>query len=174
MRATIEALMRVPGFLNLMDPGVQRRIHQLMGTTTVIQHMDTDTRDAQQQQDLWLRQYTGEPGAEPMVFRPLIDNHLIHAAEHVKFAKGDKWREIEKKARMGDTRSALLMEEFYQDLKGHLEALAPPPEAAPPAGREPGRPEGTGKVLSAGRQDVPPAERAIMEPGTGMGGEGMR
>ena len=174
MRATIEALMRVPGFLNLMDPGVQRRIHQLMGTTTVIQHMDADTRDAQQQQDLWLRQYTGEQGGEPMILRPLIDNHLIHAAEHVKFAKGDKWREIEKKARMGDTQSALLMQEFYEDLKGHLEALAPPPEVAPPGGKELGRPEGTGKVLSAGRQDVPTQERAIVEPGTGMGGEGLR
>lgn len=177
MRATLEAEMRTPGFLNLMDPGVQRRIHQIMGTTTVIQHMDLDTRDAQQQQDLWLRQYTGEEGAEPMVFRPLIDNHMIHAAEHVKFAKSDKWREIEKKARMGDTQSALLMDQFYQDLQAHLEALAPPPEAAPPGVGQspgPGRPEGTGKVLSAGRQDVPATENAIVEPGTGTGGEGLR
>lgn len=176
MRATLEAEMRVPGFLNLMDPGVQRRIHQIMGTTTVIQHMDADTKDAQQQQDLWIRQYTGEDGAEPMQFRPLIDNHMVHAAEHVKFAKGDKFREIEKKAMAGDSQSAVLIAEFYQDLQGHLEAIAPPPEVGPPSKEGPGagRPEGTGKVLSAGRQDVPPAERAIAEPGTGMGGEGLR
>lgn len=182
MRATLEAEMRIPGFLNLADPGVARRVHQIMGSTTVIQGLDAFTRDAQKQQDLWLRQYTGEEGGEPMTPRPLIDNHMIHAAEHIKFALGDKWREIEKKAMAGDTQCALLMQEFYLDLQTHLQAIAPPPEAGGPGGeggqegggKKTGRPEGTGKVLSAGRQDVPPGERAISEPGTGMGGEGLR
>lgn len=164
MRATIEALLRIPGFLQLQDPEIARRIHQLMGTTTLIQHQEIDMRDAEQENDLFYRQWTGEPGARRKNFRMRIDNHIYHAAADIKFAKGDKFRQIEDAAQQGDPMALALVAEFMGNLEAHLAALAPPP--MPEEGPGAGRPEGTGKVFSAGRQDVPATERPIMEPGS--------
>jgi hypothetical protein len=170
LRAAVEVLMRIPGFLDLMDPEIKLRVHQILGTTTLIQHMDLDVKDAQQEQDLFLRKWTREPGAKPMVFRDRIDNHMVHVSQHIRFAKSDAYRDVEEAAAKGDPLAASLVAEFMHNLEAHMFALMPPP---PPAEPGPGRPEGTGKVLSAGRQDVPATERAIVEPGSSVD-EGLR
>lgn len=175
MRATVEALLRLPGFLDTTKPEVRRRILQIMGMAQLEEYLDLDMRDAQQENDLFLRLASGEEGGEPLRFRALIDNHVVHLAEHVKMAKQDKWLEIEKKAQAGEVNAAGLVQMFYAHLNDHAMALAPPPgaEGEGEPGRGPGRPEGRGPVFNAGRQDVPPAERAIVEPGTGEGGQGI-
>lgn len=174
MRATIEALLKT-GMIDPADPEMRRRIFQIMGTTTLIQHQDLDTKDAQEENDRFLRAWTGEQGAEPLRFRAIIDNHVIHLAEHIKLAKQDTFREIERAAHAGDPRAQAMVAELYTHIEAHMQALAPPPEPAEgqPGDTGPGRPEGSGSVFSAGRKDVPATERAIAEPGASAQ-EGLR
>jgi len=174
MRATVEAELRIPGLVNIQDPDAIRAIHQTFGTTRLIQHQDVDTKDAQQENDLFLRIWRREKGGKHFRFRQLIDNHPVHVSEHRKMALGDEFRELEEKAAAGDSLAMALVQEFYDHLLEHIQAMAPPPMPAGPDGEgqhggQEGRPEGSGSVFSAGRKDVPGTERPIIEPGSGQG-----
>jgi hypothetical protein len=169
--ATIEAEVRM-GLVNVQNPEVLRRVHESYGTTELVQPYESDVKDAQQEQELWLRMAKGEKNGRLMRFRPLIDNHQVHADEHRAFALTDEFREIEERAADGDASAAVMIGDFYNNLQQHLAALTPPsPAQAPPSGRPqsgpgPGRPEGTGPVFNAGRSEPEGESRAIAEPGT--------
>lgn len=169
--ATVEAEVKM-GAVNLQNPEVLRRLHEIYGTTELVQPYETDVKDAQQEQEMWLRMARVEKNGKMMRFRPIIDNHQIHATEHRTFGMTDGFREVEEKAANGDAAAQVAVDDFYNNLKQHLTALAPPPpELAPPSGKAPtgpgaGRPEGTGPVLNAGRDEATGETRAISEPPT--------
>lgn len=180
VRATVEAELRIPGLIDVTNPAVRRRVHELWGTTELTEPYNLDVKYAQQENELFMRRVRGEQGGQTMLFRPLIDNHQVHVTEHMNYAKGDEFVEMERRAGgpEPDVKSQAFLAEFYEHLRQHMDILNPPlPPPGPGAQPAPGgptmpegRPPGSGPVFNAGKSEPEGESRTVMEPAQPMPG----
>lgn len=182
MRATIEGELNL-GLLNRDDPGTRRKIHTHMGTRELEDQVDIDLRDAERENDRFMRMVKKEQGGEPPKLRPKIDNHQTHLVEHRKVALSDEFRSLERKAEAGDALAAFFVMMWNAHMDEHEQVVMaammaqqqmsggeeqPKPgtegegnkgEGQPPRTADgkrtdgPGRPEGSGKRTFSKQKD---------------------
>jgi hypothetical protein len=122
MRATIEGELNL-GLLDVSNPGVRRKIHTHMGTQELEDAIDIDLRDAERENDRYMRLTKGEDGGREPALRPQIDNHVAHMEEHIKLAKTDEFIALEQRAKAGDVAAQYYVTVWYMHLEGHMQVI---------------------------------------------------
>lgn len=174
LRATIDGEL-ARGILDISDPVVVAHIHREFGTEHMVGDIMYDLRDVRRENDRFMRKARGEELPYALMFRPDIDNHQMHAREHVRLAKTDDFEKLEQRAATGDDDWAkLLVTEFYQHLEAHLAVIEQQRQAAlieaantkgQGSGPNAGRPTGAMNQYFGGRISEPEGQtRAVLEP----------
>jgi hypothetical protein len=122
MRATIEGELNL-GLLDITNPGVRRKIHTHMGTQELEDAIDIDLRDAERENDRYMRLEKQEDGGREPEIRPQIDNHAAHLEEHIKVAKTDEFIAMEQRAKAGDVMAQYLVMVWYMHIEQHMAVI---------------------------------------------------
>ena len=174
MRATIEGLHNMQ-LIDITNPNTIRRIHMEFGTRKLIPGVEVDLRDAQREGDRFMDLARGGKTARFPLFRPMIDNHQAHIAEHVTLAKTDEFLEMEQRAQDGDIGAQMLVASWYDHINMHQQHMAMQMAEAAMAqsGGEKdkgGRPEGSGGNAFPRQEDEGEiTTREVLQPKVGIG-----
>jgi len=177
-RANAEAIVKL-GAVDPSDPKVRYNLLERFGETNLVSHQQVDEVSAERENDKFFRLATGQHGGDLPDFNFEIDNHAVHLEKHLEFAKSDDFSLIRKRGNAGDDEAFALHATFMQHITEHKQAILQEQmamaEAAgasqQPNGQQgdwqpgPGRPKGTGNVLSRGaRAQSEEGTRAVLEP----------
>jgi len=121
------------GLINPQDPVTKSKLLRNMGLSRYDFEGDWDLKDAEREEQGFLQiagstEFTPEAGMSGARFRPIIDNHMVHIANHKRCAKTDAFLKLD------PNWQAMWLEHIEMHMMVMAQQMAPPPGEEQPGG----------------------------------------